>query len=53
MVIITRRRKIGTICGHEIYSVGKSEMIAIPSVTVWPNMAYSRDENRSFIFFNM
>ncbi|ONL94265.1 Phosphoinositide phosphatase SAC2 [Zea mays] len=53
MVIITRRRKIGTICGHEIYSVGKSEMIAIPSVTVWPNMAYSRDENRSFIFFNI
>lgn len=50
MVIITRRRKIGTICGHEIYSVGKSEMIAIPSVIVWPNVAYSRDENRSFIF---
>lgn len=46
MVIITRRRKIGTICGHEIYSVGKSEMIAIPSVIVWPNVAYSRDENR-------
>jgi hypothetical protein len=52
MVIITSRRKIGTICGHEIYSVGKSEMIAISSVTVWPNVAYSRDENRSF-FFNM
>lgn len=50
MVIITRRRKIGTICGHEIYSVAKSEMIAIPSVIVWPNVAYSRDENRSFIF---
>ncbi|AQL09239.1 Phosphoinositide phosphatase SAC2 [Zea mays] len=46
MVIITSRRKIGTICGHEIYSVGKSEMIAISSVTVWPNVAYSRDENR-------
>ncbi|AQL09238.1 Phosphoinositide phosphatase SAC2 [Zea mays] len=45
MVIITSRRKIGTICGHEIYSVGKSEMIAISSVTVWPNVAYSRDEN--------
>ncbi|AQL09223.1 Phosphoinositide phosphatase SAC2 [Zea mays] len=52
MVIITSRRKIGTICGHEIYSVGKSEMIAISSVTVWPNVAYSRDENRSF-FFNI
>ncbi|CAL4929407.1 unnamed protein product [Urochloa decumbens] len=46
MVVITRRRKVGTICGHEIYSIGKSEMIAIPSVIVWPNVAYSRDENR-------
>ncbi|CAD6209868.1 unnamed protein product [Miscanthus lutarioriparius] len=46
MVIITRRRKIGIICGHEIYSIAKSEMIAIPSVIVWPNVAYSRDENR-------
>ncbi|XP_062210115.1 phosphoinositide phosphatase SAC2-like [Phragmites australis] len=46
MVLITRRRKVGTICGHEIYSIGKSEMIAVPSVIVWPNVAYSRDENR-------
>ncbi|KAF8776086.1 hypothetical protein HU200_003768 [Digitaria exilis] len=46
MVVITRRRKVGTICGHEIYSIGKSEMISIPSVIVWPNVAYSRDENR-------
>ncbi|RCV46249.1 hypothetical protein SETIT_9G517300v2 [Setaria italica] len=46
MVVITRRRKVGTICGHEIYSIGKSEMITIPSVIVWPNVAYSRDENR-------
>ena len=50
MVVITRRRKVGTICGHEIYSIVKSEMIAIPSVIVWPNVAYSRDENRSFIY---
>uniref|UniRef100_A0A0D9VQB8 SAC domain-containing protein n=1 Tax=Leersia perrieri TaxID=77586 RepID=A0A0D9VQB8_9ORYZ len=46
MVLITRRRKVGTICGHEIYSIGRSEMIAIPSPIVWPNVAYSRDENR-------
>jgi hypothetical protein len=50
MVLITRRRKVGTICGHEIYSIGKSKMIALPSVIVWPNVAYSRDENRSFVF---
>ena len=49
MVIITRRRKVGTICGHDIYSIGKSEMIAIPCPIVCPNVANSRDENRSFI----
>ncbi|CAM0871876.1 unnamed protein product [Alopecurus aequalis] len=46
MVVITRRRKVGTICGHDIYSIGKSEMIAIPCPVVWPNVADSRDENR-------
>jgi hypothetical protein len=50
MVVITRRRKVGTICGHDIYSIGKSEMIAIPCPIVWPNVANSRDENRSFIY---
>ncbi|CAM0871874.1 unnamed protein product [Alopecurus aequalis] len=45
MVVITRRRKVGTICGHDIYSIGKSEMIAIPCPVVWPNVADSRDEN--------
>ena len=50
MVIITRRRKVGTICGHDIYSIGKSEMIAIPCPIVWPNVANSRDENRSFVY---
>lgn len=29
MFAITRRRKVGTICGHDIYSIGKSEVIAI------------------------
>uniref|UniRef100_A0ACD5WES0 Uncharacterized protein n=1 Tax=Avena sativa TaxID=4498 RepID=A0ACD5WES0_AVESA len=46
MVVITRRRKVGTICGHDIYSIGKSEMIAIPCPIVWPEVANSRDENR-------
>jgi hypothetical protein len=50
MVVITRRRKVGTICGHDIYSIGKSEMIAIPCPIVWPEVANSRDENRSFIY---
>ncbi|PIN09546.1 putative phosphoinositide phosphatase [Handroanthus impetiginosus] len=46
MLLITKRRKIGTICGHAVYSIAKSEMIPIPNSTAHPNMAYSKNENR-------
>ncbi|XP_038996579.1 phosphoinositide phosphatase SAC2-like [Hibiscus syriacus] len=46
MLLITKRRKIGAICGHNIYSITKSEMITIPSSSVQSNMAYSKNEKR-------
>lgn len=46
MLLITKRRKIGSICGHAVYSITKSEMIPIPTSTVLSNMAFSRNENR-------
>nr|GMC75945.1 phosphoinositide phosphatase SAC2-like isoform X1 [Ipomoea batatas] len=46
MLLITQRRKIGTICGHAVYSIAKSEMIPIPSSTVLSNMTFSKNENR-------
>ncbi|THU57266.1 hypothetical protein C4D60_Mb03t01700 [Musa balbisiana] len=46
MLLITRRRKIGTICGHTIYTVSKSEMVPLPNSAVQSNFAYSKDENR-------
>ncbi|XP_051135540.1 phosphoinositide phosphatase SAC2-like isoform X2 [Andrographis paniculata] len=46
MLLITKRRKIGTICGHAIYSIAKSEMIQISNSTVHSNMTYSKNENR-------
>ncbi|THU53285.1 hypothetical protein C4D60_Mb10t12810 [Musa balbisiana] len=46
MLLITRRRKIGTILGHTIYAVSKSEMIALPNSAVQSNLVYSKDENR-------
>ncbi|XP_022146568.1 phosphoinositide phosphatase SAC2 isoform X2 [Momordica charantia] len=46
MLLITRRRKIGTICGHAIYAITKSEMIPIPNATARSNLAISKDENR-------
>ncbi|CAA2969418.1 phosphoinositide phosphatase SAC2-like isoform X1 [Olea europaea subsp. europaea] len=46
MLLITKRRKIGTICGHEVYAIAKSETIPVPNSTVQSNMAYSKNENR-------
>nr|XP_019708904.1 phosphoinositide phosphatase SAC2 [Elaeis guineensis] len=46
MLLITKRRQIGAICGHTVYAVTKSEMIALPNSTVRPNMANSKNENR-------
>lgn len=49
MLLITKRRKIGAIYGHPIYGIAKSEMIPIPNSTMRSKMAYSNNENRSFV----
>ncbi|XP_057770765.1 phosphoinositide phosphatase SAC2-like [Salvia miltiorrhiza] len=46
MIIITKRKKIGTICGHAVYSIAKSEMVPVPHSSMHSNMAYSKNENR-------
>ncbi|CAH1442399.1 unnamed protein product [Lactuca virosa] len=46
MLLITKRRKIGVICGHAIYAITKSEILAIPNSTIASNMDYSKNENR-------
>lgn len=48
MLLIKRRRKIGTICGHAIYAISKSEIITVPNPAVQSDMAVSKDENRFF-----
>ncbi|XP_052183932.1 phosphoinositide phosphatase SAC4-like isoform X2 [Diospyros lotus] len=46
MLLITKRRQIGAICGHAIYAVSKSQMIPVPNSTVLANMVISKNENR-------
>ena len=46
MLLITKRRKIGEICGHAIYAITKSEMIPISNPTVRTSMSYSKNESR-------
>ncbi|CAL0302218.1 unnamed protein product [Lupinus luteus] len=45
MLLITKRKKIGTICGHTIYAIAKTIMIPVPHATVQSKVAYSNDEN--------
>ncbi|GKV09743.1 hypothetical protein SLEP1_g21198 [Rubroshorea leprosula] len=49
MLLITKRRKLGLICGHTIYAISKSKMISIPHASVLPKVANSKDEKRSFV----
>ncbi|XP_052478041.1 phosphoinositide phosphatase SAC2 isoform X3 [Gossypium raimondii] len=44
MLLITKRRKIGAICGHTIYAISKTQMITIGNSPVQSNMAYSKNE---------
>lgn len=46
MLLITKRRQIGTICGHTIYAVSRSEMIPLSNPAVRSNIAISKNENR-------
>ncbi|XP_021691278.2 phosphoinositide phosphatase SAC3 isoform X2 [Hevea brasiliensis] len=46
MLLITKRRQIGAICGHNVYAVSKSEMIPLPNSSVQSQMTNSKNENR-------
>ncbi|XVF48829.1 hypothetical protein PTKIN_Ptkin03bG0219800 [Pterospermum kingtungense] len=46
MLLITKRRQIGAICGHNVYAVSKSEMIPLPNSTVNSSITDSKSENR-------
>ncbi|KAL5786521.1 hypothetical protein ACOSQ2_008913 [Xanthoceras sorbifolium] len=46
MLLITKRRQIGAICGHNVYAVSKSVMIPLPNSSVQSSIANSKNENR-------
>ncbi|KAL9444911.1 hypothetical protein AB3S75_017991 [Citrus x aurantiifolia] len=46
MLIITKRRRIGAICGHNVYAVSKCEMIPLPNSSVQSSITNSMNENR-------
>ncbi|KAL9245477.1 hypothetical protein vseg_019124 [Gypsophila vaccaria] len=46
LILVTKRRQIGCICGHAIYSIDESQLITIPHASVQTDLAYSKTELR-------
>ncbi|KAK1403689.1 Phosphoinositide phosphatase SAC1 [Heracleum sosnowskyi] len=46
LILVTKRRQIGCICGHEVYSIEESQIITIPHVSVQTEVAHSKTELR-------
>lgn len=46
LILVTKRRQIGCICGHAIYSIDESQLITIPHVSIQTDLAHSKTELR-------
>lgn len=46
LLLVTKRRQIGCICGHAIYGIDESIIIPIPHATVQTDVAHSKTELR-------
>ena len=51
LILVTKRRQIGFICGHVIYGIDESQLITIPHVSIQTDVAHSKAELRYFISF--
>ncbi|XP_074560665.1 phosphatidylinositol-3-phosphatase SAC1 isoform X3 [Curcuma longa] len=46
LILVTRRRQIGSICGHAIYCIDESQMISVPHSSIQSDAAHSKTELR-------
>ncbi|EXC01089.1 Polyphosphoinositide phosphatase [Morus notabilis] len=46
LILVTKRRQIGCICGHAIYSIDESQLIPIPHISIQTDIAHSKTELR-------
>ncbi|XP_073278966.1 phosphoinositide phosphatase SAC2-like isoform X1 [Primulina huaijiensis] len=46
MLLITKRRQIGEICGHDVYAISKSQIVLIPNSAVRSSTVNYKNENR-------
>ncbi|XP_042426608.1 phosphatidylinositol-3-phosphatase SAC1-like isoform X2 [Zingiber officinale] len=46
LILVTKRRQIGSICGHAIYCIDESQMITVPHSSIQSDVAHSKTELR-------
>ncbi|KAK4741049.1 hypothetical protein SAY87_024637 [Trapa incisa] len=46
LILVKKRRQIGSICGHAIYGIDESQLIAIPHISIQTDLAHSKTELR-------
>lgn len=46
LILVTKRRQIGCICGHAIYSIEESQLITVPHSLIQTDLAHSKTELR-------
>ncbi|ONK72924.1 uncharacterized protein A4U43_C04F24970 [Asparagus officinalis] len=46
LILVTKRKQIGTICGHAIYSIEESQLITVPHSSIQSDLANSKTELR-------
>ncbi|GAB2271914.1 Phosphoinositide phosphatase sac1 [Dionaea muscipula] len=46
LILVTKRRQVGCICGHAIYAIEESQLITIPHVSIQTDIAHSKTELR-------
>ncbi|XP_072990700.1 phosphatidylinositol-3-phosphatase SAC1 [Typha latifolia] len=46
LILVTKRRQIGSICGHAVYCIDESQLITVPHSSVQSDVAHSKNELR-------
>eukprot|EP00249_Psilotum_nudum_P024421 c29179_g3_i1 orf=3-1247(-) len=46
IILVTRRKLIGKVCGHAIYGIEESQLLTVPHASVQTDVARSKDEYR-------
>ncbi|KAM6554620.1 hypothetical protein CsatB_015382 [Cannabis sativa] len=44
LILVTKRRQIGCVCGHAIYSIDESQLVPIPHVSIQTDVSHSKTE---------